>query len=142
MLLSRHICKAGFLGTALLYLFFDPDRRALHDRLFGTVVVSNTPTPPPATQKLRSPIRAFFVSLVWSTASASLAVLIAAVLLGVVIELAGLEIPETPPWEAVLSLFVTVVFIYAQFRVLHRGALGRLPGTGGVSEPVAQDPSA
>ena len=34
-----HVFSLAFLGLGLLYLFIDPDRRTVHDRLSHTIVV-------------------------------------------------------------------------------------------------------
>jgi hypothetical protein len=55
------------------------------------------------------------------------------ILVGIGLALVGLEVePGTAPDE-VLSLATGIAFALAQFRVLFRGAAGKLPGTGGLS---------
>ncbi len=130
-LVARHLSKALFFGAGPLYTLFSPRGQALHDHLFRTAVVTQAPkrTEIP---RLRSPLRAFVVSFGFSVFAGLGAVLVLSFVVGVGLAVAGHGLPEGPAAEALVSLPIAIAYLWAQLRVLHRGARGRLPGTGGL----------
>ena len=138
MLLARHASKLLFGGTAVIYALFSPTGQALHDHLFRTAVLCTAN--PPATPRvplLQHPFRAFAVSLAWSASAGALAAIVFALAAGVALGLLGLQLPESGPTEGVLVFLMSAVYLYTQFRVLHRGMRAQLPGTGGLIAPAA-----
>lgn len=139
-LFGRHLSKGLFLGAGPFYTLFSPRGQALHDHLFGTAVLTQSSRQTQSTAHLRFPLRAFLVSFTFSVAAGLAAASLTFVILAVGVAAAGRALPEGPTADALLSLPVSIAFLWAQLRVLHRGARGRLPGVGGVAtvgEPAA-----
>jgi uncharacterized RDD family membrane protein YckC len=131
-LLARHLSKGVFLGTSLFYTLFSPRGQALHDHLFGTDVVSlRGGAPQGGGPVLRHPIRAFLVSLVFGLLAGWLISILVGVAILIALGVTGRGVPRGFEEEAVFNMLLGVAFTYGCFRVLFRGAAGRLPGTGG-----------
>lgn len=134
-LLARHVSKSLFLGTSLLFIFFSPVGQAAHDHLLGTMVVSPSPRTGfvPRSPPLQFPIRAFIVSLVLSVFAGLGAATALLLLLVIGLAVLGVELPEGHEADALLSIPLGAAYLAAQLKVLQRGSLGRVVGTGGIA---------